>query len=270
MIGKVMKLKILIVFISALMLAGCGSYKEWFQSVVPKDEDAFARQFIELIRAGQIEAASNMLDPSIRTGDTANGLAQIQQMLSQGEPLSIEAVGVNWVIMEGRTRSSLTYQIQFPKSWMLANVVVDKAGSNLSLLGFHVNPLSASLGEINAFTLAGKSLLHYLFLAVVLFIPLFLIYMVVLIVRSKVRRKWLWIPFMFFGICQFSLNWTTGEFGFQPIYFHIPGVGLYRPGLYAPWFLFTSIPIGAIIFLIKRKKLEQRPPMEQSEESVVS
>jgi hypothetical protein len=263
------KLKILIVFTSALLLGGCGNYKQWFQTFVPKDEDGFARRFMELVRAGQIDAASNMLDPRIRTGDTVGGLAQIQQMLSQGEPLSIESVGVSFLSLDGKTRAYLTYQIHFSKSWVLADAIVEKAGGNLSLLGFHVNPLPASWGEINAFTLAGKSPLHYLFLATVLFLPLFLIYMVVLIVRAKVKRKWLWIPFMFVGICHFSLNWTTGELGFQPIYFHIPGVGMYRAGLYGPWALFASIPIGAIIFLIKRKKLEQRSAAERGEESVV-
>jgi len=151
---------------------------------------------------------------------------------------------------------------------MLADAIVERAGSDLSLVGFHVSPLPASLGETNALTLADKSPLHYLVLALVLFIPLFLIYMVVLVIGTKIRRKWLWLPFMFIGICQFSLNWTTGEFGFQPIHLHIPGVGAYRPGLYGPWSLFASIPIGAIVFLIKRKRLERRASVEHREESV--
>lgn len=264
-----MKITILIIVTSALLLAGCGGYKEWLQKFVPNDEDAFARRFIELVRVGRIDDAANMLDSGVRTADTPDGLAQIQQILNQGEPVNIEVVGINWVMQEGRTRSYLTYQIQFPKSWALASVIVDKAGSELFLLGIQLNPLEASLGEINAFTLTGKSLLHYLFLAIVIFIPLFLIYTVVLIIRSNVRRKWLWILFVFLGICQFSLNWTTGEFGFQPIYFHVPSVGLYRPGLYAPWFLFASLPIGAIIFLIKRKKLESRHLAQQSDEGIV-
>ena len=152
---------------------------------------------------------------------------------------------------------------------MLVDAIIERAGGNMSLLGLHIRPLPASLGEINAFTLAGKSPLHYVFLGAVVFMPLFLIYMVVMIIRTKVKRKWLWIPLMFVGICQFSLNWTTGEFGFRLINVNTPGFGVYRPGLYGPWSLFASIPIGAIIFLIKLRTLEQLPLVEHTDEGVL-
>jgi len=96
-IGQVVKLRVLIIFTATVLLAGCGNYKQWFQHSVPKDEDNFARRFMELVRASKIDTASNMLDPSVRTGDTLSGLVQIGQLLSQGEPLDIESVGVNIV-----------------------------------------------------------------------------------------------------------------------------------------------------------------------------
>ena len=112
MIGQlvILKLKILIAFSSALLLAGCATYQQWFQTLVPRDEDEFVRRFIEFVREGQIDASINMLDPTVRTDDTVSGLAQIRQLLSQGEPQSIESIGVRFEWMEGKKRTFLTYQ----------------------------------------------------------------------------------------------------------------------------------------------------------------
>ncbi len=50
--------------------------------------------------------------------------------------------------------------------------------------------------------------------------------------------------------------------GFQPIAFKIPGVGMVKMGLYAPWILKVSFPLGAILFLIKRRKLQSKADKE--------
>jgi len=65
----------------------------------------------------------------------------------------------------------------------------------------------------------------------------------------------LWIIFILFGFVTFSLNWTTGEFEIQLISIKLFGVGIIKLGIIAPWIVSFSIPIGAIIFWIKRKKV---------------
>lgn len=86
-------------------------------------------------------------------------------------------------------------------------------------------------------------------------------------VRTRVKRKWLWIPFILIGIGSVQRNWTMGQLGLQPLSLHIPGAALTRGGLYAPWILSVSFPLGAVLFQRKRRKLKARAPSDPLERS---
>jgi hypothetical protein len=74
-------------------------------------------------------------------------------------------------------------------------------------------------------------------------------------IRSRIRRKWLWIIFILLGFVQFRFDWSTGHFDVQPISFALFGAGAFRPSAYAPWVLNFAIPVGAIIFFATRRRL---------------
>jgi len=245
----------IIILLLTLSLAGCLDQRAWFQKFIPKDEDSFARRFIEAIQLGQYDTTDTMIDSSVKAEFTRNNLEQMQKYLNRGSPLAIETVGVNTVVEGNRTRSYLTYQIQFPESWMLGEMVVDKVDGNLSVLGAHFKTIPASLSEINGFTFKNKSLGHYIYFVFQLLLLLFIIYVVIIVIKSKIKRRWLWAIVTLIGICQLSMNWSTGDVYFQPINIRIPIVGANKAGLYAPWILYCNIPIGAIIFLVRRRKL---------------
>lgn len=262
-----MKRKLLALSAALMLLAACGNPTEMFLKFVPR-EDALARDFIAKVKEGSYDAATEMLGPELqpRAGEARTLLETMNRMFNRGEPWSIEPVDLQSMPAEltgGESdvrRTALTYQIHSADMWILTEVVIDTAGDRLSIAGIHYQPLPASLAELNAFTFKGKSLVHYLFFALVLLYPLFLIYTVVRIIRSKVRRRWLWVLLTFVGICQVSLNWTTGEVNLQPISFHIPGVGFFRPGTYGPWSFLVCIPVGALAFYIKRRSLKPVTP----------
>jgi len=50
-----------------------------------------------------------------------------------------------------------------------------------------------------------------------------------------------------------SLNWTTGNIDFQPISVLLLGAAYWRTSLFAPVILSVSLPLGAVIFMLKRK-----------------
>ena len=72
------------------------------------------------------------------------------------------------------------------------------------------------------------------------------------------RRKWIWILFILFGIGQFAINWTTGQWSVKLLQLQLFGAGTFAP-LFGPWTVFVSLPVGAIIFLLQRKKLMKAP-----------
>jgi hypothetical protein len=97
---------------------------------------------------------------------------------------------------------------------LLANVATEKKEGGMTIIGFNITPSSDSLENINRFTLNCKSPLQYFTLLFAVVIPLSILYSLVKCAGTKIeKRKWLWIAFILFGIGQFALNWTTGQWG---------------------------------------------------------
>ena len=68
---------------------------------------------------------------------------------------------------------------------------------------------------------------------------------------GRFRRRWLWTIGALFGFGTFALNWTTGQFDFQPLTFNLLGIGFLKNPVFAPWILKFGIPVVAIVALIK-------------------
>ncbi|HAI69239.1 MAG TPA: hypothetical protein DCM38_07375, partial [Gammaproteobacteria bacterium] len=60
--------------------------------------------------------------------------------------------------------------------------------------------------------------------------------------------------FILFGFVNVTVNWTTGGINIDPLSILLLGAGFRKVGLYGPVLISVAIPLGAIIFMIKRKK----------------
>lgn len=269
--GTQLKLKtVLILFVLFTSICGCNTndfLRNSMNKMAPDDDEALAKECLTALRNGDFEIVKTHLDPQIIKPNIESDLTKISKIFAHGEPIAIELVGCNVFSSSEKRRTSLTYQYQFPDAWVLAAVTIDTSGESKTLMGVNVNPLPKPLGELNAFTLSGKSVKHYILLALAVAVPVFIVWTIVLCARTKIRKKWLWIIFILVAVAKLNLNWTTGQMGFQPIAFQIPGSGIAKMGLYAPWILTISFPLGAIMFLIKRRKLiasalEEKDPAE--------
>jgi hypothetical protein len=242
----------------ALLLAGCDQ-KALLQKFVPKDDDAFARHFLDSVRAGDYAAAEQMLDVSLRGEKSTSGLRELKGVLAHGQPISVEVIGYNVfsnASASGVTRTTnLSYQIHFKDSWTVGNVLLGHPSGTVSVLGSRFQPVPDSLEVLNRFTFTGKSIIHYLVFAVCVVVPAFILFALVVCIRSRIRRKWLWIIFILLGFVQFRFDWASGRFDIQPITFALFGASAFRPSPYAPWILGFAIPLGAVLFLICRRKL---------------
>ncbi len=256
---------LVIVTLLAVTLFGCKPndfLRNTMNRMAPDDDEALAMECLIALRARDFETVIGQLDPQVVKPGIESKMLPVADMLAQGEPLSVELVGCRILSTPDKRRSHLTYQYHFTDAWILATITIDTVGENKKIFAVSVNPIPKSLGELNAFTLAGKSLRHYVLLSLAVIIPVFIIWTIILCARTKIRKKWLWIIFILIGITSLNLNWTTGQMGFQPIAFKIPGVGMVKMGLYAPWILKVSFPLGAILFLIKRRKLQSKADKE--------
>jgi len=244
-----------------VFLVGCdmaSNLKRAAKAVVPAEDEKFAKQFLKILREGDMEKANSLLDPQfVRPGDDS-ALDAVASFVRQTEPASLELVGCNVVSGSGRRRTSLTYQCQLTESWLVTSVVIDTIGGKKRIVGIHVNPIAQPLGEGDSFTLSNKGARHYAMLFLAVGIPILILCTLVVCIRTRMTRlKWLWIIFILVGIGKAGMNWTTGGIVFNPLSFHVQllGASVAKQGPYAPWFLSVSVPLGAILFMAMRKKL---------------
>ena len=90
-----------------------------------------------------------------------------------------------------------------------------------------------SLAEQNVFTFKNKTFLHYCIFLAAIISPLFILYTIFFIMKSKINRKWLWLIGALFGLSKIGINWSTGSSG---VTHDLSGL-VYGNGKYiaAPW-----------------------------------
>jgi hypothetical protein len=251
-----------LVILTALLalLAGCFDQKGLFNKLIPEAEDQFARKFLESVRAGDMPGTLALLDGSTEEAATRQGLEDLRRLFTQSALVEIETIGfqMNWTLSADDQRRRVTrldYQLSLEKHWLSGTVILVGEGDQLKVNTARFNPLPASLGVLNAFTLEGKSVLHFVVLAFAMIVPLFCLTALVICIKTKVRRKWLWILFILLPLGMFRLNWTNGAWETQILSINLLGGGIVRSGLYAPWILSVGLPVGAVLFLVWRKSL---------------
>ena len=86
---------ILPIAFAALVLTGCFDQKAWIERFAPKDDDQFARQFLDSVRQARYDDAKRMLGPGVLAQAGPDGLSQLHGILDQGEPIAVELIAVN-------------------------------------------------------------------------------------------------------------------------------------------------------------------------------
>jgi hypothetical protein len=172
-----------------------------------------------------------------------------------GEPTSLTLVGAQSFSGPEWSTINLTYEFGFAGKWLLTNVALKKQHGKSTIVGFHVYPQPASLEAQNRFSLAGKSAVQYAVLACGVVVPLFTLWVFIVCLRTKLKgRRWPWLVFILVGFGKLAVNWTTGAWAFALAYVQLLGASAVAPP-YGPWTIAVSFPLGAIVFLLRRKAL---------------
>ena len=245
--------------IPLLILFGCTPID--IEDFADDEKEAIATDYIQDIIDGDFERIKEAIEPTLRPKLTDELLMQMSSVLGKEQPQSRELIGYNsHTFNREPTRYNLSYQYGYTDRWIIVNVAFRTLPDGKEeVFGLNVyDPMSQPLQEVHRFNLENKEVIHFVFLFCTVIIPLFILSTLVAAVRTKFRkRKWLWIIFILFGLMQFSLNWTTGQVGWKLLNFQLFGAGALTASPYAPWILSFSIPVGSILFWIKRKDLKK-------------
>lgn len=231
------------------------------EDLADDSRERVATGYIEDLIKGDHSVLVSALDPTLRKGNEMTLMAQMRSLFPAGEPRAKNLVGCHlFQSSSAPTQVSMTYQYGYDDMWLVISVVFREVSTDRTeIVGLNVQPLPRSLQETNRYTLGNKGPVHYAFLLCCLAVPAFVLTTVVVCLRTRIeRRKWLWVIFILVPVVRFSINWTTGQIGFQPISLQLFGAGVVASNIYSPWFLSFSLPLGAVLFWAKRASWRRR------------
>lgn len=211
-------------------------------------------------RAGDADALAAQTTPRIRTEINAAKVAELKAATLPGEPK--EACVLLWRVnagLNGTQSYELVRQLNYDDQAVVVWTVAVKQGEGPWLTdAFNLNIVSrAQADAASGFSLKGKSPGQYLMLAGLVLFPLICLSAVVV---AAWRRRWGWMIGSLFGFSQVAVNWTTGQWGFQILYFGVLGAGAVKgAGPFDPWIVTLSLPIPAILFWVL-KRYRPKPP----------
>jgi hypothetical protein len=247
---------LLLLLCAAVLLPACDQ-TALFDSIVPKEESRIAQDLVNKIATRDYPAIEAALDPALRTPDLHARLEEMTKSLPTGSPKSARVVGSNTLSKTAATTYHFTIEYEYPNSWLLAAVLLERREGKLVLQGINFVPRTQAMAAENRFTLEGKKPIHYVVIVMAVAIPLFILYALVVCVRTKMqKRKWLWVLFVAVSVVQFHFNWTSGEWNVQFLSFMLLGAGFAKAGPVAPWVFTLAFPLGAILFLYRRQSLQ--------------
>ena len=156
--------------------------------------------------------------------------------------------------------------------WALIDIYSQETADGLKFRHFNFQPVPLQPSTIGDFGLKNKSVIHYVFLGLLVLVPLFIIFTVLAIMRNKhMTKKWLWGLFSSVGLWGFNLNWTTGKIStefvditansvhFQILSFQLLGAAIVKQATYSPYIITIAFPIGAILYWILKHRDKSVP-----------
>lgn len=228
-------------------LIGCGLTK-------PEPEvDAFGRQLIRFATVGDSAGIVGSLDSSLVAATPWPTIQAVIDSFAAIQPDSVALIGWNINLTPGAYQAELLYELH-GKGWALANIRLRRQDNTFRADGFHFERSTGSLRELNAFTLAGRGWLHIAVLVGAACCLLVCLISAIIVMRTPMPRRWLWVFAAVVGVGQFTLNWSSGEWTFRTLQMMLFGAGAFRIGIVGPWTVSFALPLGAAVALWQRHK----------------
>lgn len=235
---------------SSLALMGTGVVPPDFASTLGRQDAAALSQPFADLRAGNDDA---LLARLVEGTDPAQARAQIdtmQSLLPPAEPQRSRLT--SWRSQVGTTGNRLwgVHEYDFPDHVARAETTLYRATSDApwAIEGFHINVATRQQLAQNVFDFASAPVAVKAIVVAAIVLPLFLLatFLVVLF-EPGLKRRWLWLLWVAFGVGTLYVNTSNGAFSFQPISIQLFGASATWSGsAFDGWVFGASIPLGAL------------------------
>lgn len=252
------EVSVALVLMAGAWAGGCDIESALLRTATPQ-ADSLARVALEHSLAGDAAELRAMTHPM--AGNLDAGVEQIRRAVADYE-LTEEPrlVGSAWELRGGVRYRSLNYEAALSTAnpllrlegvdpeWLHASITVIEQAGEHRIGGVFVNLATQSLAATNSFAenMRPVQVTFLLLMAAAAAVHAVAIHRVV---RSRMRRRWLWVMVTFIGTPRAILNWTTGALQVQLVSIHFPPIGFERVGVSGPWIVIVALPAGAFLVL---------------------
>jgi hypothetical protein len=228
------------------------------------DEIALSQKYLAMVQNHDFTIIKDKIDPSVKADELDKSLAGVADQFPGGTAVAMTQTGLFRRVTNSTTTHLATttssFEYEFPDAWVSADVTLKDSGDDRTIIGLHAQKLAMSLEDKNSFSLYGKSIPQYVFSIIALATAIIVIAALVGCIKAPaVKWRWLWFVFIITGFVTIRANWTEDTFSITPLSFHLLPAGYSKSSPYSPVIVFASIPIGAIIFLMRRGKRRFSP-----------
>lgn len=234
--------------LALLLLAGCA------RAPLETEADQAARRFYAAVGQGDWVAVEAGLSPQVASAGAVQGFQSASKAIPGGRLEESRTVGWERTEQDGRKRTSAVHLYRYPGADLVVRTVLERTppDNTYRVAGFFVNRMPPGMIEASRFTLSGKTMRHYMFLATAILSPLVMIGVALMALFTPgLTWKFLWVPICLVGVGTAWMNWTTGEGGFFAAQISLINVGVARATDISPWILKFSAPVGAIVTLVR-------------------
>ena len=270
--GFSMKYLFLAVATCSLLWVAAGCSQETISKVIkrraPEEEQALAVAAIKAIHSGSAQEARALMSPQCNQATSDADLQELKEQIADINPAGGILVGYSSQKKlgdGGHSYAKLDYEYKLNEGlYRILMVQLDTSSKPYTLQACNVMTSKVSVLATLSFSLKNKPAINQIMLILAISIPLFCLFALVQCIRTKVKRKWLWILFILFAFGSVSLNWSTSDLRIGLLNFQLLGSGLRGQGMGGPRVLTVAFPLGAIWFLLKRKALTLAPTPKET------
>ncbi len=224
-------------------------------------EASLLKKVHDALRKRDLVAAKVYFNPLVFAKPENNAaFPTMAELVPQQQPQSV--VFLNWVAnqssTDGRSAQVVAQYKYSDTDWLTITAAFSGEGTNLRVDSYYLNRSGTSYQNTGWLSFAHAGAAQFVFFAFVMAALLTSLAACILCFTTPgLRRKWLWAIASFIGVTTFTMNWSTGELSFTPIFVGIPTAN-YTQDATGVWYLTFLVPVGAIVFLIKRRQLASK------------
>jgi len=237
--------------------------------MLKRDAEAVLEKSLDEVKAiDDLEASLNKFMsylPDYEDGKTYDVLSQEVRKADNNEP-------PKYIYKTQYEITGLKLPETIKEEWALVDIYSQETDDGLKFRHFSFNTVALQPSTAGQFELKNKSTIHYLFLALLIAMPIFIIFTIIAIIRNKhMNKKWLWGLFSAVGLWGVNFNWATAKLSTEfftvtsgadgaasvqlsLISFKLLGASILKQSAYSPYIITVAFPIGAVLYWVLKHK----------------